>query len=108
MARQNWNGKTLLLIQEACRHGETRLAAQMQLATSADQRATVLAGIYVAAATGIIGAVAVVSSSGSAVISLPLYVASGATAAAFLCGAILCVLATLPVDFWMAGNEPEE
>jgi hypothetical protein len=104
MATPNWTGKRLDLIKEACRHGEARLAAQVQIATSADQRATVLAGIYVAAATGVIGAIAASELFRN---SPPLLVGSCATAVTFLIAAILCILATLPVDFWTPGNDPE-
>jgi hypothetical protein len=105
MVAPNWQGKNLDLIKEACRHGEAKLSAQVQIATSADQRATVLAGIYVAAATGVIGALAAVD-----VIrhSIPLAAASAVAAVAFLGGAVLCITATLPVDFWVPGNEPGE
>jgi hypothetical protein len=92
------------LIREACREGEVKLAAQVTIATSADQRATVLAGIYVAAATGVIGALLTKPSGGG----VPLIAAAVAAAGAFLCGAFLCLKATLPVIFWTPGNDPSE
>lgn len=101
----DWKGKSKDLILEASRHGEAKLQAQVQIATSADQRATILAGIYVAAATGIIGALAT---------NAPLegareLMAGGAIAAIlFLLGAFLCICATLPTDFWTPGNDPSE
>ncbi|HJW42175.1 MAG TPA: hypothetical protein VJ476_13250 [Rhizomicrobium sp.] len=105
MTSRSWKGKNLELIKEASRHGEAKLSAQVQIATSADQRATVLAGIYVAAATGIIGAVA----TGDAFKhNLPLVVGSVFSAVAFLIAAYLCIVATLPVDFYVPGNEPEK
>jgi hypothetical protein len=105
MVTPNWQGKKLDLIKEACRHGELKLAAQVQIAASADQRATVLAGIYVAAATGVIGAVAAVDVIRS---SHPLAAAGTTAAIAFLVAAVLCILATLPTDFWVPGNYPAE
>jgi len=105
MVTPKWQPQQLELIKEACRQGELKLTAQVQMATSADQRATVLAGIYVAAATGIMGAIA---TSDSLRTRLPFLIASGITAIAFLVGAVLCIRATLPVNFWPPGNEPGE
>ena len=105
MVAPNWKGKNLDLVKEACRHGELKLQSQVQIATSADQRATVLAGIYVAAATGVIGALAAVD----VIRSSPALAAASAVAAiAFLAAAVLCITATLPVNFWVPGNEPSE
>lgn len=101
----DWKGKNLDLIKEACRHGESKLAAQVQIATSADQRATVLAGIYVAASTGIIGAIAASQDIRS---NMPLLVAGAGVATVFLVAAVFCILATLPVNFWTPGNDPCE
>ncbi|HEV2561102.1 MAG TPA: hypothetical protein VGT78_03085 [Rhizomicrobium sp.] len=100
-----WKGKSKELILEACRHGEAKLQAQVQIATSADQRATVLAGIYAATATGIIG---VIASNEPFHHFGPFLVGALVTMTAFLVGAFLCILATLPVDFWTPGNNPEE
>jgi hypothetical protein len=101
----DWAKGDIEPIKESCRLGETLLVAQVQLATAADQRASVLAGIYVAAATGIIGAVA----TGDA-FKTNHALTSGAmvTTAAFLIAAVLCVTATLPRDFWTPGNLPSE
>lgn len=99
----DWKTKDKDLMKEMLRHGEARLAAQLQLATSADQRATALAGIYVAVATGIIGAIAGSAFKGNA----PLLASASVAALAFLIAAILCVLATLPVGFCTPGNDPE-
>lgn len=101
----DWKGKDLKLIQEASRHGEARIAAQVQIAISADQRAAILAGIYAAAATAIIGVIA------SSVIvqgNKPLLIGSSVTALTFLIAAVFCLLATLPVEFGAPGNEPQE
>lgn len=100
---RDWKTKNLELIQEASRHAEARLAAQLQIATSADQRAAVLGGIYVAAATGIIGALAA-GAAGN--ISLALTIGACVAAAAFLLGAYLCIFAMLPISFDIAGNMP--
>jgi hypothetical protein len=101
----NWITADEGMVKEACRQGEAQLAAQVQLATSADQRATVLAGIYVAAATGVIAAIA----TGDFFKTHHSYVVGAALGAlAFLCAAIACIKATLPTDFWTPGNLPSE
>lgn len=105
MSKPIWTGKNIDLIREACRHGESMLSAQVDIATSADQRASVLAGIYAAVATGIIGAI--VTRTGLFQ-ELPLAVGSILTAIAYLVGAALCIFATLPVSFWAPGNRPSE
>ena len=63
-----------------------------------------LAGIYIAAATGIIGAITALSGK----IAILVAIGGGAASIAFVGGAFLCIFAMLPVKFWTAGNEPEE
>jgi hypothetical protein len=104
MKPPDWSKANIELIREAVNGGDARLAAQVQLATSADQRATVLAGIYAAVATGIIAAMLTRESFEN---ETWLVVASVGTVIAYLTGAILCIFATLPVKFWTAGNDPE-
>jgi hypothetical protein len=100
----DWEKAGPELVKEALRQGELRLSAQVTLATSADQRATVLAGIYVAAATGVIAALATAPDA----IKSPILIAgAGAAASCFLAGAIFCIFATLPTTFWTPGNDPE-
>lgn len=101
----DWNTADKDLVAEALRQGELRLSAQVQLATSADQRATVLAGIYVAAATGVIVALATAPAAWS---SKPLITGTIAAAFCFLAGSLFCISATLPVKFWAPGNDPAE
>jgi hypothetical protein len=105
-AAPNWKGKNLQMVQEACRHGESMLGAQVALATSADQRAAVLAAIFAAVATGIIGAVASRTSTDG--LFLPLIVGGSIAAIAYLIGAGLCIFTVLPADFWVPGNDPKE
>ena len=100
-----WQSSDKEAINEIMREAEARLAAQVQIATSADQRATVLAGIYVAAATGIIGALVTAPKE---VHSPPLYGGASAAVMLFLVGAFFCIWATMPVKFWTPGNAPEE
>jgi hypothetical protein len=104
MAR-DWKGKDLDLIREATRHGESMLAAQVDLATSADQRAAVLAGIFTAVATGIIGAAATHNDLAD---NRALAVGAGLTIVAYLLGSALCIITALPSYFWPPGNNPDE
>ncbi len=98
----DWSSANICLVREALRCGEARLAAQMQLAISADQRASVLAGIYAAIGTGIIAALA------SAADPKPYLLAGGIVmAVVFIFGGLLCILTTLPVGIWTPGYEPQ-
>src|SRR5579872_3405460 len=110
MDRPDWKTANEELIKEALRQGELRLQAQVQLATSADQRATMLAGIYIAASTGLLAALAALAAtaSGSHPMPLALIVGAAATALAFLAGAIFCILAVLPSSMHSPGNDPHE
>jgi len=100
----DWKHADEDLVREAVNDGEAKLKAQLQIATSADQRASVLSGIYIAAATGIIGAV-VTRSTPSAI---PLISGALLTAVSFMVGALLCILTMLPSYFWTAGNSPAQ
>ena len=103
LINRDWTGKNLQLIQEASRHAEAKLAAQIQLAVSADARASILAGIYATAATGCILALATNKTlqashtATAAIVSATLF---------FAVGAVLCVWAAWPCDFRSPGNDP--
>lgn len=97
----NWKNAEPDALKEIAREAETYLRGQLMLATSADQRASVLAGIYTAAGTAIIAGMMVAHVSVA-------FVAGGLVAAAmFLIGAALCIKTALPADFYLAGNEPD-
>jgi hypothetical protein len=99
----DWSTKEIELIREASRHAEAKLAAQVQFAVSADARASILAGIYVAAATGCVAALA----ASATLQERPAAIGAAIGAVvAFIGGAYLCVWATLPCDFHLPGNEP--
>jgi hypothetical protein len=104
MQTPNWKNANIDLVREAVAEGNAKLAAQLGIATSADQRASVLAGIYIAAAAGIIGAIAALAGK----LAILVTIGGGAAAISFVVGAFLCIFAMLPVKFWTAGNEPEE
>jgi hypothetical protein len=100
----NWSTKNIDLIREASRHAEAKMIAQVQFAVSADARASILAGIYVAAATGCVAALA----ASSTLQGRPAAIGAAVGAvAAFISGAYLCIWATLPCDFHLPGNEPK-
>ena len=92
-------------IQEIVREGEAYLAGQLTLATSADQRATILGGVYVAAGTAIMAGLISAIASGGATIGIVI----GALIAAglFLVGAGLCISTALPAKFFLPGTPPE-
>jgi hypothetical protein len=100
----DWKDADEALVREAVTDGDSKLKAQLQIATSADQRASVLSGIYIAAATGIIGAV--VTRTGPT--AIPLISGALIAAGAFMAGALLCIFTLLPKYFWTAGNSPAQ
>lgn len=95
----------LLLIKEACRNGENRISAQITIATSADQRATILAGIYVAASVGIIAALATYQHECR---TIPIKLMCFSASLVFIISSMLCIISTFPVEFWLPGNDPKE
>ena len=95
---------------EIVRGGEAYLDGQVKIATSADSRASSLAGMYTAAATALTAGVAIsIFNAAGAQLSarLPLIVGGSAAAICFLVGAICCVNAIQPVGFFLPGCEPE-
>jgi hypothetical protein len=101
----NWSEAEPTLVQEICRLAEAQLAAQLQLAIAADQRAAVLAGFFGAAATGIVGAIATVVEFRT---NRTLFLGSAETAAMLLFAAVWCIFALLPIGVWTPGNQPSE
>lgn len=96
------------LLTEVIREGEAYLQAQVQLATSADQRASVMASVFAAAGTVIAAAlIAATTGGGETTQLIPIFVGGGITAALFIVGASCCVAATLPVGFLLPGSQPK-
>ena len=94
---------------EIVRGGEAFLDGLVKLATTADARASSLAGMYTAAATGLIAGVviALFNLAGTNLAArFPLILGGVAAAAFFLLGAILCISAIQPADFYLPGCEP--
>jgi hypothetical protein len=92
---------------EIVRGGETYLDGMLRVATSADQRASGLAGMFTAAATALIAAVVVLANpTWNVTWKLPLMLGGGAAALMFLTGAVTCLRTIMPVKFWLPGCEP--
>jgi hypothetical protein len=90
--------------------GEAYLDGQVKIATSADSRASSLAGMYTAAATALTAGVAIsiFNAAGSQLEErLALIVGGGVAALFFLVGAICCIIAVQPIGFFLPGCEPE-
>src|SRR6266508_2556649 len=94
---------------EIVRGGEAYLDGQLKIATSADSRASGLAGMFTAAATALTAGVviAVFNPAWAVPARLPLMLGGSIAAACFLIGAVLCITAIRPVDFWLPGCAPE-
>jgi hypothetical protein len=89
--------------------GQTYLDGQLRLATSADGRAAALTGVFTAAAAALMaGLIALaVAAKPDAASKYPLFLGGGIAAGLFLIAAAHCMMAILPADFWLPGNEPK-
>jgi hypothetical protein len=105
LINRDWKGKNLQLIQETSHHAEAKLVAQVQLAISADARASILAGIFAAAGSGCV--VVLVTSAALQSNRVAIAATIGA-ATSFAIGAALCVWAAWPCDFRTPGNDPNK
>lgn len=92
---------------EIVREGEAYLAGQLQIATSADQRAAVMASVFAAAGAALIAGVLTIASSKDGIGSVPVLLGGGISGLFFLIGASACVRATMPCSFWTPGSEPQ-
>jgi hypothetical protein len=93
---------------EIVRGGEAYLDGQLRVATSADQRASSLAGVFSAAATALLAAtVALANPAWNIPGHVALMIGAGAAALLFLIGAVQCLRVIMPVSFWLPGCEPE-
>jgi hypothetical protein len=99
----DWSKADPNVVSEIIRQSELRLQTQCQIATQADQRATVLAGIYAAAATGVIVAVATTPKS----LTTSVEIGAGFAIILFLLGAFFCVLSIMPVTIRAPGTDPQ-
>jgi hypothetical protein len=95
---------------EIVREGTVYLDGQLKIATSADSRASGLAGIFTAAATALTAGIVITifNAAGAPLRSkLPLMLGGSASAILFLAAAVLCIMAIQPVSFWLPGLAPE-
>lgn len=93
---------------EIVREGEAYLAGQLQIATSADQRAAVMASVFAAAGAAFLAVIiTVVSDTNNARTVFPIILGGTAAGISFLIGASCCVRATMPCSFWTPGSEPD-
>jgi len=99
----DWSAANPETVKEIVREAEAYLGAQVTLATSADQRAAVMASVFTAAGAAIIAGLITV---GHADANIAIYLGGGIAATLFLFGAILCVWATMPVGFSLPGSQP--
>jgi hypothetical protein len=95
---------------EIVRGGEAYLDGQVKIATSADSRASGLSGMFIAAATALsVGVVVSMFNPTWASVAerLPFILGGSVAALCFLGGAMLCLTALRPVNFWLPGCAPE-
>jgi len=86
--------------QEIVRGGKAYLVGQLRLATSADQRASSLAGVFTAAATALTAASVVLANPSWNIPGRVAFVVGAVVAAVmFFIGAIQCWRVIMPVDF---------
>lgn len=95
------------MVNKIVQEGEAYLSGQLKLATSADQRASMLAGVFTAAATAVIAGLLTLNTSDIPLgEKFPIYLGGGVAFVSFLAAASLCIMAIFPVGFWLPGNEP--
>jgi hypothetical protein len=95
---------------EIIKGGEAYLDGLLKIATSADSRASGLAGIFTAAATALTAGVviAIANAPGADILArLPILAGGASAAALFLIAAMFCVRSLQPISFWLPGCEPD-
>lgn len=94
----------ITVAENVLRQGEIYLASQLQSALAADQRATTIATLF----GGFSAAIAAVSLGyWDKTNDLPILAAGLVASASMAVGALLCLWAARPVNFFYAGNHPE-
>ena len=78
---------------EIVRGGEAYLDGMLKIATSADQRASGLAGMFTAAATALLAATVALAN--------PAWNVPGHISLMFLLGALVCLSTVMPAKFWL-------
>jgi hypothetical protein len=107
----SWDKADLETLKEIVRAAEAYLQSQLELAKSADQRGSTMASAFTLAGAALVaGLITLASTPADAtehLMRVPVYVGGVVAALMFLGGAFVCVRATMPVEFWLPGNEPE-
>lgn len=104
----HWQKVELELVKEILREGESYLQAQLSLALAADQRSSVVAGLFTAAAAAIIAGLITLASSEHPSHPLAIYAGGTVSVTLLIAGASLCIWAARPVNFYVSGNEPKK
>lgn len=94
------------MVQEIVSRGETYLQAQLSVATSNDQRAASMAGIFSPVALAVVAGLFSASPGALGAMYRPLLVSGAVTAILFSLASILCGLAVQPSDFLFPGTQP--
>jgi len=104
----DWSKAKPEVVHRVVSEGDVYLDGQLKLATSADQRSAVLAGVFTAAATALLAGIIALSAVKDTPLTVryPIYVGGGAMVLLFLAAAAFCIAAVLPVGFWLPGSEP--
>ena len=104
----DWSKTKPEVVSRVVTEGETYLQGQLTLATSSDQRASMLAGVFTAAGTALlVGLITLAATKDiSLTIKYPAYLGGGVAAVLFILAAAFCIRATFPVQFWLPGNQP--
>ncbi|MGE5259721.1 MAG: hypothetical protein ACM3MH_02455 [Actinomycetota bacterium] len=84
---------------------EDYLAGQVSIATSADQRAAVMASVFAAAGAALVAGTITISTGNFAI---PVIIGGALAGILFLAGAACCVRATMPAEFYLPGNKPHD
>lgn len=99
-----WKESNPDIVRQIVTSGEQYISGQVTLATSADQRASVLGGIFTAAGTGVIGGLIAAVASGN--VSPAIVAGALLSSGLFLVGSALCLSTALPADFYLPGTRP--
>lgn len=104
----DWSTAKEGVVAEVLRDSETFLAGTVTLATSADQRAAVVAGTFATAGAAIVAGIIGFAAAASATNAFAPAVYAGGLLAAllFIAGSILCIRAAMPVGFRLPGTKP--
>lgn len=98
----------LEMVKQVVDEGQAFLDGQLKIAISADQRASVLAGVFATSGAAVIAALISLTTIKEPPFAkvYPLYVAGFFTSVMFVGAAALCVYAIFPVKFRLPGNHP--